>query len=89
EGKPRWEYRYLRQVLRRDHRLDVKFIMTEGDPDLPRYSREYLDRFPLDAAGAFRFDLVIVGDVRATFFQNEELARIEELIRTRGGSFLM
>ncbi len=89
EGRPRWEYRYLRQVLRRDHRLDVKFIMTEGDSDLAKYSREYLTRFPTDAAGAFRFDLVIVGDVRSSFFQSEELTRIEELIRTRGGSFLM
>ncbi|MDA0836143.1 MAG: VWA domain-containing protein [Planctomycetota bacterium] len=89
EGKPRWEFRYLRQVLRRDHRLDVKFIMTEGDADLAKYSREYLTRFPTDAAGAFRFDLVIVGDVRSSFFQPEELTRIEELIRTRGGSFLM
>ncbi|MFI5378027.1 MAG: VWA domain-containing protein [Tepidisphaerales bacterium] len=30
EGKPRWEYRYLRAVLLRDRRLDVKFLMTQG-----------------------------------------------------------
>ena len=36
EGKPRWEYRYLRAVLQRDHRMNVKFLLTEGDPDLAK-----------------------------------------------------
>ncbi len=36
EGKPRWEYRYLRAVLLRDKRLNVKFLMTQGDSDLAK-----------------------------------------------------
>ena len=89
EGNPRWEYRYLRQVLLRDHRLDVKFIMTEGDPDLAKYDNRYLNRFPLEKREAFHFDLVILGDVRHTFFKPEELELMEELVRERGGSFLL
>jgi uncharacterized membrane protein len=90
EGKPRWEYRYLRAVLLRDHRLDVKFLMTQGDRDLAKAAPErYLDRFPDVASQAFIYDLVILGDVPATEFTPAQLTRIEELVRERGGSLLV
>lgn len=88
EGKPRWEFRYLRTVLRRDPRLDVKFLMTQGDPDLARYSPEYIDRFPEDAS-AFNFDLVIIGDVPASYFTPQQTERIRRLVVDQGGSLLM
>ncbi|MBM4032504.1 MAG: VWA domain-containing protein [Planctomycetes bacterium] len=90
EGKPRWEYRYLRAVLMRDHRLDVKFLMTQGDRDLAKAAPErYLDRFPEIAGEAFVWDLVILGDVPANYFTPAQLNRIEELVRARGGSLLV
>ena len=89
EGKPRWEYRYLRAVLLRDHRLDVKFLMTQGDRDLAKASDRYLERFPEVASEAFLFDLVILGDVPGSYFTPAQLSRIEELVRARGGSLLV
>lgn len=89
EGKPRWEYRYLRAVLLRDHRLEVKFLMTQGDRDLAKASDRYLDRFPEVAGEAFIWDLVILGDVPSTYFTPAQLSRIEELVRARGGSLLV
>ena len=89
EGKPRWEYRYLRRVLLRDHRLDVKFWMTEGDKELAQYSERYLDTFPMAADKAFAFDLVILGDVPRSRFSRIQLERIAQLVRERGGSLLM
>lgn len=90
EGKPRWEYRYLRQVLLRDPRLEVKFIMAEGDQDLAKHDAHYLTKFPEDSAQAFQFDLIILGDVRlGPHLQPGDLDRIEDLVRKRGGSFLM
>lgn len=89
EGRPRWEFRYLRPVLLRDHRLDVKFLLTEGDPDLPRASSQYLARFPEDEAAAFQYDLVIIGDVPASYFTGAQLDWLAKLVREKGGSFLM
>jgi len=89
EGKPRWEYRYLRAVLMRDHRLDVKFLMTQGDRDLAKASERYLAQFPEVASEAFVFDLVILGDVPATYFTPQQMMRLEELVRERGGSLLV
>ena len=89
EGRPRWEYRYLRQVLLRDHRLDTQFLLTEGDRDLAASSPQYLTDFPEEAGKAFHFDLVILGDVPASYFSHTQLARMEELVQKAGGSFLM
>ena len=89
EGKPRWEYRYLRTVLLRDQRLDVKFLMTEGDPTLAAASPQYLSNYPERPEEAFGFDLVIIGDVPAYYFGRPKLAQIVEIVSSRGGSLLM
>lgn len=89
EGKPRWEYRYLRAVLLRDHRIDVKFLMTEGDRDLATTSDRHLSTFPDTAGEAFKFDLVILGDVPASYFTKMQLQRMTELVQKQGGSLLM
>ena len=89
EGAPRWEYRYVRAVLKRDQRIDVQFINTEGDKDLARASKEHLGRFPEKEAQAFRYDLVILGDVRANTFTPTQLSLMEQLVRERGGSLIL
>ena len=89
EGTPRWEHRYIRAVLKRDPRIDVQFINTEGDKDLARASREHLGRFPETEAQAFRYDLVILGDVRANTFTPTQLSLLEQLVRERGGSLIL
>jgi len=89
EGLPRWEYRYLRWVLLRDPRLDVQFLMTEGDPLLASTQPRQLAQFPADPAAIMKYDLVILGDVPAKYFNATQLARLEELVRQGGGSLLM
>jgi hypothetical protein len=89
EGTPRWEYRYIRAVLKRDPRIDVQFINTEGDRDLARASPEHLGRFPEKESQAFRYDLVILGDVRANTFTPTQLSLMERLVRDRGASLIL
>lgn len=89
EGSPRWEYRYLRSILKRDRRLDVRFMMTEGDAALGRASPDHIESFPDAAADAFAYDLVIIGDVRASELEPEQIDLIERLVRERGGTLLM
>ncbi|MDA3960033.1 MAG: hypothetical protein PF961_04515 [Planctomycetota bacterium] len=89
EGMPRWEYRYLRWVLKRDKRLDVKFLMTQGDAELAKYSTEYLARFPEQGRSGWDFDLVIIGDVPASYFNGEQLEWMTEQVKRRGGALLM
>ncbi|MFT5126931.1 MAG: putative membrane protein [Rhodothermales bacterium] len=89
EGSARWEFRYLRAILKRDPRIDAKFIATRSKAALSQLSSEFIARFPEDPEEAFKYDLVILGDVDAAFFTDVEMARLEELVRERGGSLLM
>ncbi len=89
EGNARWEYRYLRAILKRDPRINATFIASNVGPEVARNSPEHIERFPDDREDAFQYDLVILGDVDASFFTDEELSLLEELIRDRGASLLM
>jgi len=89
EGSARWEYRYLRAMLKRDPRISATFIATRAGPEIARNSSEYIARFPEGREDAFQYDLVILGDVDAEFFAGDEFLRLEELVRDRGGSLLM
>lgn len=89
EGNARWEYRYLHAILKRDPRINATFINSSVGPEIARNSPEHIQRFPSRRDEAFKYDLVILGDVDAGFFTPEELGLLEELIRDRGGSLLM
>ncbi len=89
EGNARWEFRYLRAILKRDPRINATFIASNVGPEVARNSPEHIERFPNKREEAFKYDLVILGDVDAAFFSDEELGLLEELIRDRGASLLM
>jgi len=89
EGNNRWEFRYLSAILKRDPRLKTTFISSTAGPEFARNSPEYIERFPSKREEVFKYDLVILGDVDAKFFSEEQLGLLEELIRDRGGSLLV
>ncbi len=89
EGNARWEYRYLRAILKRDPRINATFISSNVGPEVARNSPEHIERFPSEREEAFQYDLVILGDVDKSFFTDDELSLLEELIRDRGASLLM
>lgn len=89
EGNNRWEFRYLTAILKRDPRLNTTFISSSAGPEFARNSPEHIDRFPSKREEAFKYDLIILGDVDPAFFSAEELDLLEELIRDRGGSLLV
>ena len=89
EGAPRWEYRYLRTVLMRDSRLEVKFLMTKGDPDLAKYSPEYISEFPAVGESTLDFDLVILGDVDSRYFERKQMEWMVKQVNRLGGAMLM
>ena len=89
EGIPRWEFRYLRWVLLRDPRLDVRFLMTQGDPALAGSSPRHIGSLPTNKEDLFKYDLVILGDVPSGYFNTDQIELIDELVKERGGSLMM
>ena len=62
DALPRWEYRFLKNALERDPRVDLKCILFH--PDLQTGKGEnYLSRFPEEFNQLAPFDVIFIGDV--------------------------
>ncbi|GMV80116.1 MAG: hypothetical protein AMXMBFR7_13000 [Planctomycetota bacterium] len=92
EGQePRWEYRYLKTYLIRDHttEADILFATTDGawiwDGTA---SKEPLERFPGTKKEMNEYDVLILGDVNPIIFTNDQTTLIRDFVR-EGGGFIM
>ncbi|MHB8897822.1 MAG: VWA domain-containing protein [Thermoguttaceae bacterium] len=86
DGRSRWETRYLRNVFERDDQWQIDTILAGPGTDQPTLPRgEGPDRFPADRGGLFEYDLIVLGDVPADVFSENELNWIREFVEFRGG----
>ena len=89
EQKPRWEYRYLQAMLVRDRRLDAKFYLVEGDPELSHEENSpYLGTLPLNKDDWMKYDVVIIGDVNSRLLNDSQMQSISDLVSTFGGGVI-
>jgi hypothetical protein len=88
EGAPRWEYKFLQTALLRDRRVEAKFLPVGGDRRTLTSGPPYLPGFPAQRADLFAFDLLIIGDVPASFVGPEKAAWIRDFVR-EGGSLIV
>ncbi len=88
DGYPRWEYRYVKNLLVREGSIRSSAMLLaanrrylqEGDfplVTLPRSPEEWAD-----------FDVIVLGDVRAELFSREQLEQIREHVASRGAGLL-
>jgi len=89
EQKPRWEFRYLQAMLVRDRRLDPKFYLVEGDPELGKEENSpYLAALPTTRDDWMKYDVIMIGDVDSRIFNDEQMQAIGDLVSTFGGGLI-
>lgn len=80
ENLPRWEYKFLQRFLLRDRRIEAEFLLLEAD-DLARDSGPpYVPAFPASKNELFKYDLLILGDVKATDLGPARLGWIRDFV---------
>jgi hypothetical protein len=90
EQSPRWEFRYLQTLLMRDRRIEVKFVLLEGDPGIAKDDKSpFLAKFPETAKDLADFDLLMIGDVDPHAFSSAQMDMIGEFVSKLGGGMLM
>ncbi|MCG8651561.1 MAG: hypothetical protein MI861_17095, partial [Pirellulales bacterium] len=90
DGRPRWEYRYLRNLLDRDNHWEVNDILARGADGrirIPRGSRP--GQFPSSRRQLFAHDVIILGDIPRQAFEDQELEWIDQFVSERGGGLLL
>ncbi|MCY3022564.1 MAG: VWA domain-containing protein [Planctomycetota bacterium] len=88
---PRWEYRYLKNALRRDHTTEVDVLLATGEGTFlwdGTDGKTPLDQFPLNKKEINEYDVLIFGDVNPSIFTGEQVNLVREFVR-EGGGFIM
>lgn len=82
--QPRWDFKFIQRALMRDRRVSARFILLEGDPTAMRAGPPFLPRFPATLSELLEYDLLILGDVPASYFPKDQQDAIVEFVKDKG-----
>lgn len=89
EGRPRWEFRYLRNALERDASWDLNGLLAGGGGEERPWRRGKLaGQFPDDLETLYSYHLIIVGDLPMTMLTPEEQQWLHDYVEKRGGGII-
>ena len=93
EGHPRNEYKFIRRAVTNDESIRVATYLQTGPEKVYRQGiespTELSSGFPRDRESLFQYEAIVLGDIEASFFDQEQLQMIEEFVSERGGGLLM
>lgn len=89
DGYPRWEYRYLKNLLVREPSIESSVMLVSADRDFAQEGNLPLARLPRSPEEFAAYDLLILGDVPAGFFSPEQHEMMRELVAARGAGLLV
>jgi hypothetical protein len=88
EGYPRWEYRYLKNLLIREPSIESSVMLISADRDFAQEGNQPITRLPRSPEEFAPFDVVVLGDVPGSFFSPEQLEMIRDHVALRGAGLL-
>ncbi|MCP4834545.1 MAG: hypothetical protein GY895_07225, partial [Phycisphaera sp.] len=88
EGSPRWEYRYLKNLLVREPSIESSVMLLSADRDFAQEGNTPLSRLPRDVEEFSQFDLVILGDLPSGFLNESRQAAIRDQVASRGSGLI-
>jgi hypothetical protein len=86
EERPRWEFRYLRNLLQRDELWDVNRPLLESPGGWYRGIQS--GTFPKDRETLLSYDLIVLGEVPPSSFTSTELEWMREFVEKRRGGLI-
>ncbi len=84
EGYPRWEYRYLKNLMQRERSIESSVMLLSADREFAQEGNTPIARLPRTREEFERFDLVVIGDMPAGFFSSEQLSEVRRAVDERG-----
>ncbi|MBI1310887.1 hypothetical protein GC176_06225 [bacterium] len=85
---PRWEYRYLSQLFRRDPKIECDELLFQ-----PRMiatgRREETQTFPITVADWDQYDVILLGDLPPEHLPADVQESLIDFVKQRGGTLIM
>lgn len=88
DGYPRWEQRYLRNLLMREQSITSSSLLLATDRRYTQEGNIEIDMLPDSSERWAEFDVIILGDVRPEVFTYEQLVQLREHIALRGAGLI-
>jgi hypothetical protein len=88
DGYPRWEFRYVKNLLLREGSIDSSALMLSSNKRYIQEGDTTLNTLPRSPEEWADFDVIVLGDLRAEMFSEEQLEQIRELVSVRGAGLL-
>lgn len=88
EGYPRWEFRYLKNLLIREKSISSSTYLLSADRSFAQEGDVPITRAPVDAQEMDAYDVVILGDVPPDFFTANQLTILRDHISAGGGGLI-
>lgn len=89
ESYPRYEFRYLKNLLERERTMELSVLLLDADPEFVQQDRVAIGFFPTSTQDLFAYDVLILGDVPATVFSQAQLHDMREFVKTKGGGLVV
>lgn len=88
EGYPRWEYRYVKNLMVRERSIESSVMLISADRDFAQEGNQPITRLPRSPEEFAEFDVIVLGDVPASFFTSSQLEMIRDHVAERGAGLL-
>ncbi len=88
DGYPRWEYRYIKWLLVREESVRSSVMLLAADKQYIQEGSELLAAMPNSPGEWASVDVIVIGDVRAELFGDEQMRQIRDLVSLRGAGLL-
>ncbi len=91
QAYPSFEFRYLRNMLRRDETISLHTVLQDADPEHAEQDTASLPAFPLRREDLFAYDVVILGDVNPALLNVTAMQNLADFVNqpAKGGSLVM
>ncbi len=93
EGKPRWEFKFLRRALSNDRYLRFESLLRTA---LNKFYRQGIEEetalaggFPTKKEDLYEYQGILIGNVESAFFSYSQMELLRDFVGRRGGGFLM
>jgi hypothetical protein len=89
EGYPRFEYRYLKNAMLREHTMRLSVLLLEADEQFVQEGTDPIRRFPETPEELADYDVVLFGDVdpRSGWLSTTQMNMLVDFVGTQGGGF--
>jgi len=89
DGTPRWEYRFLRNLLVRETEIEFTWALADPLQGAELGQDRASSGYPRSQEDVHSFDCIILGDVAPSFLGEEGMEHLASFVQERGGTLIV